>query len=104
MNNKFLLWVKSKESVLQISNITCEIRDSTAEVIEKKSENPCQIVFFDSGKKMGSVCVWKSGFMDIEILDFDTEKKEYYKHSDDIGLNPDFDDILREFLDRMVLQ
>ncbi len=101
MDEQFLLWAKEHINELLAREIVSEIPDLTEEIKEKKLQNPCQVVYFYTEAHTGYVSVWRSGYMDMEILDNETEKTAYYRHLDDIrGLT--FDNLLKEFFQAMV--
>lgn len=100
MNEQFLNWAKENEEYILKQGITSEIPDFKKSIEEKKLINPCQTVYYNSANKIGSGSVWKSGCMDMEIIDCDTEEVEYYKHFDDEN-SIDFNSRLKEFFSRM---
>lgn len=100
MNEQFLNWAKENEKNILKKGISLEILDFKKAIKEKRLTNPCQTIYYNSKNKIGSVSVWKSGCMDIEIIDCNTEEIEYYKHFDDEN-NIDFNNRLKVFFSKM---
>ena len=101
MNKKFLEWARKRKNYLLQVGISSEIPDFEQAIEDKKLTNPCQTVYYDSEARIGSVSVWQSGCMDIEIIDCVTEEIEYYRHFDKIKSSIAFDNILEEFFEKM---
>jgi aminopeptidase C len=101
MNKLFLQWAKEHTKELVERGIVSEIPDLTRGIVEKKLQNPCQVVYYYSDTHVGYVSVWRTGIMDMEILNFETEKLEYYRHFDEIK-NLSFENILEEFFQNML--
>lgn len=102
MDLRFYEWAKSNEGSLKNIGITVEIPDLTRDNAEKGLQNPCQTVYFDSNVFYGKVCVWKDGQMDTEILCTDTEEIIDYKYYEKIDIKANFDELLKDFLAKMV--
>jgi hypothetical protein len=100
MNEVFLQWAKEHEKDLLERGIVSEIPDLSKEVLEKKLQNPCQVVYFYSKTHLGFVSVWKSGIMDMEILNAENSNLEFYQHIDDVT-KMNMDDILESFFKKM---
>lgn len=119
MNELFLNWMKEHIQELLERGIISEIREQTRETIDKQV-NPCQTVYYYSATHIGVVSVWQEGAMDMETLNIEPEKAEYYQHVDKktgkilklqkseyyqhfetiVGLR--FEDILEEFFQQML--
>jgi hypothetical protein len=120
MNELFLQWAQEHTQELLDKGIVTEIRDNTRDITEKPLPNPAQVVYYSSPTHLGIVTVWQEGFMDMETLKIEHQKKEYnrhfdkktgkfvyvqqseyYRHFDDITrLN--FDELLEEFFQNML--
>lgn len=97
INIEFYKWVKGTEKYyanrgvgldyLKVNNVDIEITD-----------NPATRADYLTEKYMGSVIVWKSGFMDIQIMDIETEKMVLYEHFDCISVN-EFEECLKVFFE-----
>lgn len=101
MNELFLQWAKEHIKELAEKGIVSEIPDLTKEVVEKKLQNPCQVVYYYSSIYIGYVSVWQTGITDMEILNIETESLEYYRHFDNIN-DLGFDTILEEFFQNLL--
>lgn len=53
-----------------------------------------------SKKCIGQISVWKSGLMDVEILDIETENRLLYEHYE-VTKDTNFDDILQTYVEIM---
>lgn len=84
--------------------IDIEIADHTQEVIEKNLLNPCQMVYFYAPLRSGAVSVWRSGFMDLEIIDNETLVNVYYQHYDGNSNTGDFDVLLFPYFNIMIAE
>lgn len=100
MDDIFLQWAKEHREELAERGFVSEIPDLSREIVEKKLQNPCQVVYYYSLTHVGFVSVWRTGIMDLEMVNIETEKMEYYRHFDDItGLH--LDDVLENFFQNM---
>ena len=101
MDKLFLQWAKEHMKELAEQGFISEIPDLTREVMEKKLQNPCQVVYYYSSTCIGYISVWQTGITDMEILNIETEKLEYYRHFDDIkGMK--FENMFKEFFQNML--
>ena len=64
--------------------------------------NPTVVVEHSVNKRVGQVIVWESGFMDIEILDFNMGEQIMWEHRDLEGI-PDFDSILEKYFEILLM-
>ena len=120
MNELFLQWAKEHIQELLDRGIVTEIRDNTREISETQLPNPAQVVYYYSPTHIGIVTVWQEGFMDMETMKIENQKKEYnwhfdektgkffyvqpseyYRHFDDIT-TLHFDDVLEDFFQNML--
>jgi hypothetical protein len=83
MNQVPAQWAKDQREIFEAMGISLEIVDHTEEIEKKKLQNPARVVFFDSKKCMGQICVWMSGIADMEILDSEGDTI-YYKYYDEM--------------------
>lgn len=96
MYDLFVYWILTKYNSWGVQGIrTIEVKIRGFE-----SNNPSVTVDNESDTCLGRITVWKSGFMDMEILETQSGNTTLFKHIE-LSQNPDFESILHEYTVRM---
>lgn len=93
MNNRLIEWInKNKVKLLEMGIETENVRESP-------DDNLDQGVTVEHASKscLGQISVWRSGLMDIEILDIETENRLLYEYHEFMQ-DPNFDDLLQKYI------
>ena len=97
MDLKFKKWVENNKNSLLKQNIVVE------EVVNagRKSNNPSTRADFISDRYLGRVTVWKSGSIDLEILDIEKISSVFFD-STEVDSNTDFNVFLKDFFAKLI--
>lgn len=96
MNKRLIEWLRTNNTILVDMGIETEnVRESPVDSLD-------QGVTFEhaSEKCLGQVSVWKSGLMDIEVLEIESESRVLYEHHE-LDENVDFGSILKRYFEAM---
>ncbi|NOW06149.1 immunity protein TriTu family protein [Clostridium beijerinckii] len=101
MHNIFLSWIEEKRNELLKLGIVVEICNFCKEKC-KESPDPAQRIYLDTNFYTGSICVWESGQMDVQIINASTGEQILYDYKDNLDKNIDFNIILKPYIDKIV--
>lgn len=97
MNMKFKKWIEDNKKRLSKKNIKVENVVSSGE----QSNDPSTRADFFSSKYLGCVTVWKSGNVDVEILDIEKISTVFFDNNK-VDINTDFDRFLENFFNKLL--
>ena len=97
MNIKFKEWLEKNKENLCKKNIKVENVVNSGE----QSNDPSTRADFFSNKYLGCVTVWRSGSIDIEILDIEKISTVFFDNRK-IDINTDLDSFLEDFFDKLL--
>jgi hypothetical protein len=97
MDDLFYKWFYDNRTKLNNKGIQTE-------EITKSPPNPNPSVSADHTTEtyMGRVTVWKSGLIDVEILDQCSAKRVYYKHFEITDENPNEEYLLGDYFQKLL--
>jgi radical SAM superfamily enzyme YgiQ (UPF0313 family) len=96
MNKRLKEWLKENNMKLLAMGIETEnIRESPEDSLDQGLT-----VEHVSKKCLGQISIWKSGLMDIEVLEIETESRMLYEHHE-LDENVDFSVILNHYFEIM---
>lgn len=99
MDELFYKWFNDHKEKLQNIGIQTDL-------IEKSTQfsNPNLSVFADhlTDTKFGRVTVWKSGFINMEILDIQSEELIFFKHLDFSVKYSEIGNLLDEYIEKLI--
>lgn len=92
MNEIFYKWLNENQVRLGKKGIQTQN-------ISKSPQNPNPSVFTDHYyvNKLGRITVWKSGIIDMEILDEQSEETVFHKHFEITDKSPNVENVLEEY-------
>lgn len=96
MNKHLIEWQnENKLNLLEMGIETENIRESPDNSLDQGVT-----VEHISKSCLGQISIWKSGLMDIEIIDIETENRLLYEHHE-FEQTPNFDDLLHKYIRMM---
>jgi len=98
MDDKFHKWFTDNKTALENKGIqTDEIKQSVP------NSNPSIFAEHTTDTRIGRVTVWKSGLIDMEILEQSSMETVFYRHLQKTD-NPDVEIIIEDYVKELVNQ
>ncbi|WP_156487451.1 immunity protein TriTu family protein [Neobacillus novalis] len=101
MDELFYRWFNDHKEKLQKMGIQTDLISKS---IQSCNPNPSIFVDHLTSTRGGRVTVWKSGFIDMEILDIQSVELIFFKHLDLTVEYSDIENLLDEYIEKLISQ